>query len=274
MEFVGKRWTDQRILEKIRKSKGVTSLDLFDTAATDDVLREISSRGKLKSLHVSSDCISSRGIREILTKCPIRSCMLSGVPLVDDSIFETFHPKLEIRELYLGGTAISDDGIPSVALLPHLWSLVIDDTSVTDEGIRQIASKQIRLLGFQNCDIEGLGFETWSVSEKMSFYGSGSRLTSAGFKVACKHLINMWNILAENCGIDDEAIFALKGQSPTMMSLNGSRVSRAGVIWLIENTNVQALTIDDGLLSEVEIENLTRNPNRYLRIEVISRDRN
>ncbi len=257
MEFSGKRWDDDRILNRINSSKRVNSLELFDTYATDALLREVGRFGVLKSIHLTSDIITSKGVSELLENCPLRSCLLEGVPLVDDTLLDNFHSNLELRELYLNGTMVSDKAISKVNELSNLISLDISNTGISDVGIRTISSDTITTISFENCNIYGHGFESWTRNKdkKISFYATGSMLSDDGFKICCSSLKKMWNLNIDKCQLSDDGVLALKGEDyPTSIRVNGNYLTRDGVVWLIKNTGVQSLRIDSGLLTEREIK--------------------
>ena len=78
----------------------------------------------------------------------------------------------------------------------------------------------------------------------------------------------MWNVVIENTRVTDVGLQALAGQSPTLIRMKGSKITREGVIWAIENTNVQSVEVDPGQFSEQEAEVYRDYQGRYLRISV------
>lgn len=63
---------------------------------------------------------------------------LSDSVVEDDWLKHILH--LPIRRLLLGGTKISDQGVPQLARLSNLKELSLGDTDVTDKGIKALAS--------------------------------------------------------------------------------------------------------------------------------------
>jgi len=55
-----------------------------------------------------------------------------------DAHLGLFATHTEIRELWLSGTAVTDDGLRHLATLPHLQSLDIAHNSITDEGLNAL----------------------------------------------------------------------------------------------------------------------------------------
>ncbi len=253
MRFSGERWNSARVLEKVR-GQAVSDLELFDTAVDDELLTTISREGALKSLHLSSDIVTDDGVIAIVEQCALRSLLLSGVPNVSDRAMGFIARCATLCELYLEGTTVSDGSIGKVSQLPELWSLNISDTGVTDVGISRIASRTIGLLSFEHCRIEGTGISTWRIGEKMSIYGEGSRLTDEGFAVACASFTRMWNVIVSNTDVGDEGIKALAGQSPTMLRIDGTRVTKNGVRWIVEHLPVEELQVNSAQMTEPEAE--------------------
>ncbi len=82
MRFRGLGWTTNRVLEKL-KGRRISSLELFGTSADDDLLIELSRQGRLTSLDISSDQITDRGVRAIVSSCNLRSLIFSACSIRD-----------------------------------------------------------------------------------------------------------------------------------------------------------------------------------------------
>lgn len=267
MMFRGAKWTTDAILSKIG-TRRIKSLTLYDTQADDNLLLSLASVGSLVTLDMSSEFISDTGVQAIVRQCRLQSLMFRDAPAVTDKSMSDISTCKTLKELYLDGTSITDDGIAFVSQLPGLWSLSISRTRVTDLGVRQVASDHIGLVNFDECNITGVGFSTWSVRDKMSFYTKGSSLNDEGFSVACKALKCMWNIIIEDTNVTNEGLLALKGQSTTQIRVNGSKINRDGVIWLIENTDIQGIETDSTQFSKTDAERFKNFNGRYLHILV------
>lgn len=264
MECRGLKWTDERLVKAVSGKKRLSSLDLFGTSVTDAGLQHVAERFSLRSFHLSSDVVTAEGVRGVLASPQLRSCMLTRVPAVGDEIFADLSACTDLAELYLEGTGITDQGIGAIVGLPKLWSLVIKNTAITDAGISSIGSSSVNLLSFQGCHITGRGFHTWDCHEKFSLYGDDSAMDAGGFTVAAKHLHYLWNVHLSNTDLDDEAIRQLSRPGPTSLRIDGTRVTKDGVVWLYEHTEVQDLTISSGILTEDEIGELNQREERSL----------
>lgn len=257
MELRGKNWDNQQALAKIGEKK-VRSLNLYNTSIDDDFLAVLAPRGGLKSIHIVSEIITDRGIELLAQQNELESLLLAGVPKVTDASLDSLAHCSSIRELYLTGTAITDRRLECLKKLPKLWSLSIGNTSITDEGIRKIASRTISLISFENCAIEGHGFASWSQPDKMSFYGNGSRLTDAGFATVCASFPQLWNVVISNTRIGNDGIRALAGQAPTLLRIQKSNIDRRGIEWIVANLPVHALEVAPTQMTQAEAHALVK----------------
>lgn len=267
MMFRGPKWTTDRILARIN-GRRIKSLELYDTQADDDLLLALAEVGSLTSLDVASAVITDSGVGALVGKCGLKSLMFREAPLVTDRSLKDISACTTLRELYLEGTAVTDDGIGLTSALPDLWSLDISRTQITDTGISRIASTHINLISFNDSALTGVGFSTWSVTDKMSFYTKQSSLNDEGFTVACKAFTFMWNVVIEYTEVTNSGLYALEGQSPTSIRVNGSKIDREGLVWLIENTEIQGIEADPTQFSEGDAERYRVYNGRYLRIRV------
>lgn len=267
MLFRGAKWTTSRILDRIN-GRRVKLLELHDTHADDDLLRALAEVGSLNSLDISSPLITDSGVGVLVRKCGLQSLLFRDAPLVTDRGLREIVSCLSLKTLSIEGTAVTDDGIGLVGKMPELCSLDISRTKITDGGLRRIASKRIDLISFNDVAVTGEGFSTWSVAEKMSLYTKQSSLNDEGFAVACRAFPYLWNLVMESTAVTNTGLRALEGQSPTMIRINGSRIDRFGVLWLIENTEAQSIEADPSQFSRTEAEKYKDYNGRYLRIDV------
>lgn len=265
MLFRGEKWTTEKILNRLA-SRRVRTLELYNTSAGDDLLLELARTGSLTALDVSSAHITDVGVQAIVRQCKLKSLMFrDAVGVTDRSIVDISDCKT-LRELYLEGTSVSDDGIGHIGRLPELWSLDISRTAVTDIGLERIASNRIHLISFNESKITGRGFSSWSVPDKFSLYTRRSQLDDEGFAVACRSFPLLWNLAIEEVPLTNKGLFSLAGQCPASMRINGSKIDRDGVLWIIENLPVQLLETDTQQFSAVEAKTYENYQGRYLKI--------
>jgi len=244
MEFRGKRQTTQRILKRLG-DRAIRSLDLYDTVADDELLFELAERGKLESLDLSSDHFTDDGLQQVVRCCPLRSLMIRRAPLVTDRLLAGIDSCPTLRELYLEHTAVTDQAIGAVGQLPDLWSLSLSHSAITDAGLQSIASTSVNLVMFDECEITGTGCSTWSMADKMSIYTKNSPFNDAGLACASKVFPRLWSLLIPQTQVSDEGLRALAGQRPASMRIMGTRITRQGVLWLIDNVALESLEVDE-----------------------------
>lgn len=257
MYMRGKKWTNERIFEKVGDRK-IKSLELHNTTADDALLMNLAERGSLTSLDLSSDYVTDDGIRALVESCALETLMLRRAPLVTDECLAAIANCSTLCELYLAGTSVTDEGIPVIAKLPDLWSLDISHTQITDVGLRRIASKQIELISFDECEITGAGFSSWSVTDKMSFYTVGSQLDDEGFAIACHAFPFLWNIIIEKTNVTSNGLRALAGQKTNTLRIHGSPIDRDGVLWVLENLPIEMVEADPSQFSVEEANHYRR----------------
>lgn len=263
--FRGAKWTTERIMARMA-GRRIRSLELYDTAADDDLLRALAEVGSLTTLHVSSSLITDAGVGALARKCGLQSLLIRKAPLVTNKSLRDISVCLSLKELFLGGTSVTDEGIGLVRALPDLCSLDISQTQITDNGLRRIASNRIELISFDDVAVTGTGFSTWSFPEKMSFSTKRSSLNDEGFAVACQAFPVLWNLVMEFTDVTTSGLSALAGQAPTMIRINGSKIDRRGVLWLIKNTEVESIEVDPSQFSESDAARYKDYNGRYLSI--------
>ncbi|WP_145294045.1 leucine-rich repeat domain-containing protein [Planctopirus ephydatiae] len=265
MLFRGAKWTTEKILDRLT-TRRVRTLELYNTSAGDDLLLELAGTGSLTALDVSSAHITDVGVQVIVRQCKLKSLMFRDAVGVTDRSMVDISGCKTLRELYLEGTSVSDDGIGHIGRLPELWSLDISRTAVTDIGLERIASDRIRLISFNDSQITGRGFSSWSVPDKFSLYTRRSQLDDEGFAVACRSFPFLWNLAIEDVPLTNKGLFSLAGQQPPSMRINGSRIDRDGVLWIIENLPVQLLETDTRQFSQADAKLYENYQGRYLKI--------
>ena len=266
MDFIGRKWTNEKILQKIG-AKRIRSLGLLDTSADDVLLHELADRTSLTSLEIDSDLISDEGIASIVRACKIVSLLLQNAPQVTDAVLPAIVSCRTLRELYLINSQVSDHGIGVLSGLPDLHALSLCDTAITDAGIDAIASRSIDLISFDRCPIVGTGFASWSHDQKMSFYAEGSSLDDEGFVAACGALPWMWNVVIADTDVGDRGVMALGPDGPTGIRLRGSKVTSKGIEWLVRNTPVQGIEADNSQITEAQasaLQKVRRDLSIYL----------
>ncbi len=125
------------------------------------------------------------------------------------------------------------------------------------------------IVSIEGCPIHGDGFSSWGTNEKVSLYANGSLLNDSGFGTICKVFPCLWNIVVSGTDIGDEGIISLLDHTPTMLRINGTRITRVGVRWCVDNLPVESLDVSDGQLTREEAVSLQGHNGRFLRVNII-----
>lgn len=101
----------------------------------------------LKRLNLSQTQVSSAGIREL--DCPVLTWLQLRATNVDDEGIKLLAEKFRyLNDLDLCGTHITDDAVPALCRLPHLEQVNLDNTGVSDRGLKELATAPQGLMVF------------------------------------------------------------------------------------------------------------------------------
>ena len=64
----------------------------------------------------------------------------------------------------------------------------------------------------------------------------------------------MWNVIISNTRVTDSGVKSLAGQAPTIPRIDGTKVTNAGVKWIIDNLPIDSLGVDSSQISEAEAQ--------------------
>ena len=110
----------------------VVFFDLSGTAATDDDLRRVAGARGLRYLDLTNTGVSDEGVAH-LTNLKVLEKLLLRNTQVSDAVIERLP---HVKQLWLDQTGITDDGLRRlVERFPGLESLGISNTDVTDDGL-------------------------------------------------------------------------------------------------------------------------------------------
>src|SRR5262245_45295367 len=98
MRFRGLKWTNARILERIGERR-IHSIELYDTAADDQLLEVLSNRGSLHNIDLASSEITDAGIGSLARGCELGSLMIRRAPLVTDRALNDISQCSSLAEL-------------------------------------------------------------------------------------------------------------------------------------------------------------------------------
>jgi hypothetical protein len=141
LEFEGPGFTDAD-LKAVPNLDKLEMLGLYNTAVTDDGCRVLLHARALEEIAVLSDVLTDR-LLEVLARLPaLRSLQIHRGPRIGYSSLRYLSGCIELRELYLIETAVTDKGLFEICDLPSICSLALSDTTVSDHGRAALAYMQ------------------------------------------------------------------------------------------------------------------------------------
>lgn len=116
----------------------IISVDLSDTAATDEAVAAISLLPHVRTIN----CTNARQIKgssldRLVGLKNLETLHLVGTEL-DDAGLSRIKDLTSLKTLNLNGTQITDAGMPAIDNLTNLQTLVLGDTKITDKGLVQL----------------------------------------------------------------------------------------------------------------------------------------
>ncbi len=167
----GQEITDQAAVN-IAGAKNVRTLDLRDTAITDEGLRHLAGLTKVEILFlfpVSTDVKDGQIVR-------------STEPRISNAGLQYIGQMTNLRGLMLSSARVTAHGLKHLAGLKHLETLDVSCTDVSDEGLENLKGLvQLRYLGLGYTRITNVSAESLAALPNLIELGVGStRMTAEG----------------------------------------------------------------------------------------------
>ncbi len=159
VRLIGKQF-DNRAIDHLRLFPSIEMLRFLDTSVDDELLSHLDHFPKLRLLGLFNSPISDAGLATIAKS----------------------RVGLELRQLLLGRTKITDAGMKSIATLPRLYLLEISGTAVTDAGITAlVASPRLKVLRFRSTAVTDSGMDALRGLKSLLMMSVGnSKVSEAG----------------------------------------------------------------------------------------------
>lgn len=206
------------IQHQLRQDRQRRELTVQDRSITDDDLAALHGANSIVNLNLAGcEKVTDRGL--------------------------SYGRHLPLMVLSLKGTAIKDIGCSRIAeYFPNLSSLILQDTSITDEGVRRLAPLK---------QLVGLDLKMTDISKPCRYLSRLTRLQALlldGSRVDLSDLNNpeLTNISANAAPITDELIEALlRHKKLTRISLNRTAISDNQLRRLAALKNLREISIQD-----------------------------
>lgn len=169
-------------LTALRQHPNLSVLNLTSTKVTETGLSQLSALTELRDLGLASLPITDDGMRIVATFSKLDFLDLTGTRVTGDGLAHLNSLRLkrlnlgqtrvgdrdlipladqvQLSELWLSGTSITDASCEGLAKLPNLRELNLDGTSVGDAGLEKLAeSKSLTLLWLRSTRITDAGID-------------------------------------------------------------------------------------------------------------------
>lgn len=182
----------------LKHMSGLTSLTkliMFNNDEVTDVgIQHLASLRKLEEIHIVATRVSEKGLRVFLG-CPVHSMSIGGRAVANGMLPVVLEFE-ELQRLNLHGTVINDSELHRLQKLPKLEVLSLLGTSITDEGLKVLASMRLSDLNLVN----GNGVISDTGLKSLETMTSLKRLSLSNTKTTATGLTALRNALT-NCEI-------------------------------------------------------------------------
>jgi len=223
------REQQQRVIDKIKALGGrVKVLDggpkqpiiahQIDVALpdhVDEMVNLATNLTTLKRFHVPRNSLTDAGLANIRKLEELTHLQLSG-PQISDRSIELVVGLERIETLGLHDTSVTDDGLKRIATsFPRLAVLTVRNTAITDEALESLASlPELQLLDLINTSITDDGLRTIAKLEKITHLTvSDMPITDAGL-AHLESLKQLENLDLSNTLVTDQGIERLRKSLP------------------------------------------------------------
>lgn len=115
----------------------VTGVQLLDTPATNDDLRQLAVLPSVERIWLSRTKVTDEGMPRLLVCPKLKFIGLNDTPITDAGIAHLTALQ-DLESLSLSGTKITDAGLAHLAKLPRLKELWLRNTAITDAGYQKL----------------------------------------------------------------------------------------------------------------------------------------
>jgi hypothetical protein len=209
LEFEGPAFTNAD-LKAVPNLDEVERLTLWDTAVTDEGCRELTRARALVEVSIGSSALSD-DVLQVLAELPaLRSLQIHRCPKMSDRGVRYLSRCVGLRELYLKETAITDHGLMAIHRLSQLWSLILDDTIVSDEACAALTEMpRLSLLSLKRTRVVGHGLSLLRDNDQFHVYLEGTPATDEGVIAIARRISNLELISLNQTNVGDRAAGAL-----------------------------------------------------------------
>jgi hypothetical protein len=267
LEFEGPGFTDTE-LKALPSLERVETLALWDTAVTDAGCRELLRARALVEVSIRSDTLSGYALQVLAQLPALRSLLIHHGPKIGDNGAGHLSGSVELRELYLQETAVTDKGLMQICKLPQVWSLALDNTTVTDKGCAALAEmRQLSLLSLNCTRVTGHGLASLPNNDRFNLYLEGTPATDAGVIALAERLSNLKLASLNQTGVGDSAARAL-AKLPRLndVRLSHTKLTDEGLAAFFGHPHLDAIYIEGCAVTKSAVRGLKKATRRGLTV--------
>lgn len=252
------------MIKSIHNPARFGSLNLGNTTLTDEGLSALAKCSSLHSLWIESSDIQGSGLSHLNFRNLVQLSIQHSQ--IDDSGLEVIAKlqPLKLRQLQIGHNPITDSALKSLSTLATLRELDVGGTKVTSQGISELLQK-IPLTSV------GLNDLPWTMENLKQLPLNQSQLVQlemAGWNFGDEDLRalptypKLWTLDLSRTRITDRGLPELaRLPNLTNLRLDGTRVSIQGVKEILNSTKVWSLSVGKTHIKYEDLLNLLPTPS-------------
>ncbi len=209
-----------RGLKEIAHMDLLKDLNLENTKVTDQGLSNLSSLKNLTDLHLDDDKVTAKGLHYLVSLPVLKDLTLNRVDCDWSAAFAELAQFPSLQVLSLKDTRISNDDLTALKNLKKLYTLNLDFTEITDQGISNLSSQPtLRVLSLQGC----------------------KHFNGTDFKILGKLKVSYLDL--RNLLIDESALQNLEQTSIQGLNLSESKITDGALETLSRNRKLNWLVV-------------------------------
>jgi Leucine Rich repeat len=239
----------------------VTGISLANIRSIGDTdVNMLHAATSLKHLNLWATKVSDETVAtEIAPLLQLEDLNLAWTNITDKSA-EVIGGMTRLVSLDIGGTQITDAGMIPIGKLIHLKSLSVVDRTMTDEGLKPLKGlRELTYLDANRTNVSGL-WAIASLTQLQHLDLHGSQLTDDGLRPILALTNLEWLDVGMGTKITDRGLLTIGGLSRlTYLCISGDEVTDRGVRFLSTLTNLQSMVVNDTLITDATIREALPN---------------
>lgn len=253
-----------RMIKSIHNPARFGSLNLGNTTLTDEGLSALAKCSSLHSLWIESSDIQGSGLSHLNFRNMVQLSIQHSQ--IDDSGLEVIAKlqPLKLRQLQIGHNPITDSALKSLSTLATLRELDVGGTKVTPQGISEL----LQIIPLTSVGLNDLPWTLENLKQLPLNQSQLVQLEMAGWNFGDEDLRalptypKLWTLDLSRTRITDRGLPELaRFPNLTNLRLEGTRVSIQGVKEILNSTKVWSLSVGKTHIKYEDLLNLLPTPS-------------